>query len=106
MPIAGAKPAHARHVLGWTSVSSPPYSAGSMKLLIRWIGKTQIDGGDRILPIKRKNTMSPGPELECCVVLSSLICVGGFRTLESVIAPIYGVVFNRVLIVRLVRDPF
>ncbi|WZZ25864.1 LOW QUALITY PROTEIN: hypothetical protein YC2023_009265 [Brassica napus] len=32
MPTAGAKPAHARHVLGWTSVSSPsgfketPYS--------------------------------------------------------------------------------
>ncbi|KAF3520315.1 hypothetical protein DY000_02060878 [Brassica cretica] len=24
--------------------------------------------GDRILPIERKNTMSPGPELECCVV--------------------------------------
>ena len=44
MPTAGAKPAHARYVLGWTSVSSPSYSAGSRKPLIRWIGKTQIDG--------------------------------------------------------------
>ncbi|WZZ48896.1 hypothetical protein YC2023_049003 [Brassica napus] len=44
MPIAGAKPAHARHVLGWTSVSSPSYSAGSRKPLICWIGKTQRDG--------------------------------------------------------------
>ena len=50
--------------------------------------------------------MSPGPELECCVVLSSLICDGACGTLESVFAPRYGVVFNRVLIVRLVRDPF
>ncbi|WZZ03189.1 hypothetical protein YC2023_089110 [Brassica napus] len=31
MPTAGAKPAHARHVLGWTSVSSPSYPAGSRK---------------------------------------------------------------------------
>ncbi|KAL0668970.1 hypothetical protein Bca4012_031674 [Brassica carinata] len=31
--------------IGWTtSVSSPSYSAGSRKPLIRWIGKTQIDG--------------------------------------------------------------
>ncbi|KAF3610638.1 hypothetical protein DY000_02050909 [Brassica cretica] len=40
----GAKPAHARHVLGWTSISSVSYSAGSRKPLIRWIGKTHIDG--------------------------------------------------------------
>ncbi|WZZ60481.1 hypothetical protein YC2023_060588 [Brassica napus] len=64
---SGAKPAHARHVLGWTSVSSPSYSAGSRKPLIRWIGKTQIDGEDRILPIERRNTKSPGPRLECRV---------------------------------------
>ncbi|WZZ27220.1 hypothetical protein YC2023_010625 [Brassica napus] len=70
MPTAGAKPAHARYVLGWTSVSSPSYSAGSRKPLIRWIGKTQIDGGDRILPIERRNTKSPGPRLECCVSVS------------------------------------
>ncbi|KAF2576790.1 hypothetical protein F2Q68_00005580 [Brassica cretica] len=41
---SGAKPAHARHVLGWTSVSSPSYPAGSRKPLIRWIGKTQTNG--------------------------------------------------------------
>ncbi|KAF3598947.1 hypothetical protein F2Q69_00037622 [Brassica cretica] len=41
---SGAKPAHARHVLGWTSISSVSYSAGSRKPLIRWIGKTHIDG--------------------------------------------------------------
>uniref|UniRef100_A0A0D2ZRN7 Uncharacterized protein n=1 Tax=Brassica oleracea var. oleracea TaxID=109376 RepID=A0A0D2ZRN7_BRAOL len=40
---SGAKSAHARHVFGWTSVSSPSYSAGSRKPLIRWIGMTQID---------------------------------------------------------------
>ncbi|WZZ28902.1 hypothetical protein YC2023_012303 [Brassica napus] len=40
---AGAKPAHARHVLWWTSVSSASYSAGSRKPLILWIGKTQRD---------------------------------------------------------------
>ncbi|WZZ47639.1 hypothetical protein YC2023_043898 [Brassica napus] len=45
--------------------------------------------------------MSPGPELECCVLSSSLICVGGCGTLKSVLAPRYRVVFNRVLIVSL-----
>uniref|UniRef100_M4F2J2 Uncharacterized protein n=1 Tax=Brassica campestris TaxID=3711 RepID=M4F2J2_BRACM len=44
MPTAGAKPSHARHVLGCTSGFSPSYSAGSRKPLICWIGKTQIDG--------------------------------------------------------------
>ena len=53
--------------------------------------------------------MSPGPKLECYVVLVYfdelvLLCrVGGYGTLESVLAPRYGVVLDRVLINR---DPF
>ncbi|WZZ02644.1 hypothetical protein YC2023_088565 [Brassica napus] len=48
------------------SVSSASYPAGLRKPLIRWIGKTQRDGimGDRILPMLRRNTRSPGPMLE------------------------------------------
>ncbi|WZZ71190.1 hypothetical protein YC2023_082560 [Brassica napus] len=67
---------------------------------------------DRILPIERMNTKSPGPKLECCVVLVYcvelvlLCCVGGYGTLESVLAPRYGVISDRVMIVRIVRDPF
>ncbi|WZZ46266.1 hypothetical protein YC2023_042525 [Brassica napus] len=92
MPTAGAKPAHARHVLGWTSVSSPSYSAGSRKPLIRWIGKTQIDGGDRILPIERRNTKSPGPRFPLLEVrlwqeaksnLVTIDCYFGLSGLES-----------------------
>ncbi|WZZ91192.1 hypothetical protein YC2023_119771 [Brassica napus] len=92
MPTAGAKPAHARYVLGWTSVSSPSYSAGSRKPLIRWIGKTQIDGGDRILPIERRNTKSPGPRFLLLEVrlwqeaksnLVTIDCYFGLSGLES-----------------------
>ncbi|WZZ44818.1 hypothetical protein YC2023_041077 [Brassica napus] len=86
MPTAGAKPAHARYVLGWTSVSSPSYSAGSRKPLIRWIGKTQIDRGDRILPIERRNTKSPGPRdwlLTCFNAGSRYLEVGLWQEAKS-----------------------
>ncbi|WZZ15091.1 hypothetical protein YC2023_108180 [Brassica napus] len=44
VPIAGAKPAHARHVWGGLVFPRP-----------------RIQRGDRILPIERRNTKSPGP---------------------------------------------
>ncbi|WZZ60482.1 hypothetical protein YC2023_060589 [Brassica napus] len=112
---SGAKPAHARDVLGWTSVSLPSYSAGSRKPLIRWIGKTQIDGEDRILPIERRNTKSPGPKLECrvrvfCWVLTlspksglgsglglvALVCRRGLWNPRVSVAPIYGVTSSNI----------
>ena len=61
------------------------------------------------MPIERRNTKSPGPKLECYDVLVYfvelvLLCrVGGYGTLESILALRYGVVFDQVLIDR---DPF
>ncbi|KAF3590766.1 hypothetical protein DY000_02022536 [Brassica cretica] len=66
-------------------------------------GSMPHDGEDRILPIERMNTKSPGPKLECCVVLvycvelALLCCVGGYGTLESVLAPRYGVISDRIV---------
>ncbi|KAF3559680.1 hypothetical protein F2Q69_00014403 [Brassica cretica] len=60
-------------------VQGNPLFAGSGRL--RETGSWPM--GDRILPIERRNTMSPGPEFEYCVVPSSLICVGDCGTLEQ-----------------------
>ncbi|KAF2533267.1 hypothetical protein F2Q70_00030178 [Brassica cretica] len=66
-------------------------------------GSMPHDGEDRILPIERMNTKSPGPKLECCVVLvycvelALLCCVGGYGTLESVLVPRYGVISDRIV---------
>ena len=45
------------------------------------------------MPIEKRNTKSPGPELECelecCVEFE--YCVEGYGTRDSLLTPIYGV---------------
>ncbi|WZY99635.1 hypothetical protein YC2023_071964 [Brassica napus] len=53
------------------------------------VGRGRLKG-DRILPIKRRNTKSPGPMLECCVRVSR-----GLWNPRVSVAPIYGVALGK-----------